>query len=381
MKMSDKINAFLHLLMTKRVHRYYNKKMVKIKRMRPDLFVPVDADVTERHLKLWGRLGLPVSDKWLRLLSNMSGIVDYRYCPDDIYYSVVERVLCDCDGITKILDDKNMLGKFVDANNRPKTIIRFTRGEFFDDDYRWVSDASVDSLLTKDHGPLIGKIAVDSLGGHGVSAFTYEHGRYVSLQGEVLSSAFIKSFGAYLVQERIQQCEFSSQFNPSSANTCRVMSLRCPWSGETKVIAAGMRFGVTQAAIDNMSSGGICVALGSNGELSKTAVGNWCVGSPLTHHPTSGVKFEGQVHPYWRQMCELASRYHSKIPNVNLLSWDMVADANGVVRILEVNAKSQGVDWPQFAFGSLFGDETENVVEWCSAHKDLDRFAHFRTWF
>lgn len=382
MSMPDKVNALVHPLMVKRVHRFYNKKMETIAKKRPDLFKPVDPEVTRKHLELWKGLGLPCSDKWLRLLTNISGIADYRYCPDDLYYAVVERVLNDCDGITKILDDKNMLGKFVDAENRPKTFVRFMRGEFFDDAYNWMSEADVARILATDNGPIIAKKAVDSLGGHDVAAYNFKDGHYVSSKGVVLTTEILKSSGpSYLVQERIRQCEFSAKFNPYSANTCRVISLRRPWDGTTRVVAAGMRFGVTNAAIDNMSSGGICVALGPNGELSKTAVGNWCAGAPLTKHPTSGVAFEGQVHPYFGNMCEVACRYQQKIPNANLLSWDMVADENGTIKILEVNAKSQGVDWPQFAFGSLFGEDTEMVIKWCSSHMQLDNFAHFRTWF
>lgn len=382
MSLSDKVNALIHPLMVKRVHRFYNKKMETIAKKRPDLFKPVDPEVTRKHLELWKGLGLPCSDKWLRLLTNISGIADCRYCPDDLYYAVVERVLNDCDGITKILDDKNMLGKFVDAENRPKTFVRFMRGEFFDDAYNWMSEADVARILATDNGPVIAKKAVDSLGGHDVAAYDFKGGHYFSSKGVVLTTDILKSSGSsYLVQERVRQCEFSAKFNPYSANTCRVISFRRPWDGTTRVVAAGMRFGVTDAAIDNMSSGGICVALGPNGELSKTAVGNWCAGAPLTKHPTSGIAFDGQVHPYFGNMCEVACRYQQKITNASLLSWDMVADEKGTIKILEVNSKSQGVDWPQFAFGSLFGEDTEKVIKWCSSHMQLDKFSHIRTWF
>ena len=382
MTLPNRINKLLHPLMVRRVHRYYNRKITQIASRRPDLFKPVDEEVTRKHLELWGRLGLQCSDKWLRLLTNMSGMADYRYCPDDLYYAVIERVLNDCDGITKILDDKNMLGKFVASENRPKTFVRFMRGEFFDDAYNWMPEARVAEILKTDNGPVIAKKGVDSLGGHGVAAYNFVDGKYVSPKGVVLTTDILKSSGpSFLVQERVQQCAFSAKFNAASANTCRVISLRRPWDGVTHVVAAGMRFGVTDAAIDNMSSGGICVALGPNGELSKFAVGNWCAGAPLLKHPTSGIEFGKEIHPYFGQMCEVASKCHQKIPNANLLSWDMVADKEGIVKILEVNATSQGVDWPQFAFGSLFGDDTEGVVDWCAAHKELDCFAHIRTWF
>lgn len=382
MSISNSINRGVHPLMVHRVHRFYNKKMSIIAKQRPDLFRPVDAETTRKHMALWGRLGMSCSDRWLRLLTNISGIADYRYCPDDLYYAVIERVLNDCDGITKILDDKNMLGKFVSACNRPRTILRFMRGEYFDDEYNWLSPRDAKELLVTDKGPVIAKKAVDSLGGHDVVAYSFVNGHYIDNKGVSLTLEKMGENGpSFLVQERVQQCEFSAQFNPHSANTCRMISLRKPWSGECRVVAAGMRFGVTDAVIDNMSSGGICVAVGPNGELSHQAVGNWCSGKPLDVHPTTGIRFGGQTHPYYRKMCEVACRYHASIPNVNLLSWDMIVDVDGMVRILEVNSKSQGIDWPQFDFGSLFGEDTEAIVEWCVRHKENDRFSHFRTWF
>ena len=66
---------------------------------------------------------------------------------------------------------------------------------------------------------------------------------------------------------------------------------------------------------------------------------------------------------------------------MNMLSWDMLADKNGDVKILEVNATSQSHDWLQFDFGALFGDYTEQVVDWCATHLDYDRFEHLRTWY
>ena len=382
MTIPQRLDRMIHPFMLRRVLRAYNKKMDVIARRRPDLFAPVDAETTRKHLELWGRLGCPCNDKWLRLLTHMSGVPDYRYCPDDLYYAIIERILNDCDAMCRMLDDKNMLGRIVDSADCPKTFLRYMRGEFFDGEYRWLSALDASNILRTDHGPVIGKVCVDSLGGHGVTSYEFKGGHYESSGGEMLTIDVIKRLGvSYIIQERVSQCDFSAMFNPASANTCRIISLRCPWNGKTRVIAAGMRFGVTSAAIDNMSSGGICVALGPHGELAKEAVGNWCAGKPLSSHPTSGVSFAGKVHPFWDKMCETACRYQAVIPNANMLSWDMVVDDKGAVKILEVNAVSQGIDWPQFAFGPLFGDDTEDLVEWCRSNARLNSFKHFRTWY
>ena len=381
MKLTDRINRWLHPWMIKYVCRTYNKKMVWCKKRHPELFKPVDAEVTRKHLELWGRLGLPCSDKWLRFLTNISGIADYRYAPEDLVFARVERILNDCERGGGEAEDKNQFDLYVDLKDQPKTVLRYIRGTFYDEEHNFIPETTAQSLLEKDCGELIGKVCVNSLGGHGISAFRFVNGKYISLKGEILSTEWIKkSSQSYILQEKVEQCDFSAQFNPASANSCKIVTLRCPWNGRIEVVKAGMRFGVTSDVFDNLSSGGISVAVSTEGELGRIAH-NWYKADPFPEHPTSHIKFAGQVHPYFAKMKESAIRYAAKIQNMNMLSWDMLADRNGDVRILEVNATSQSHDWLQFDFGALFGEYTEKVVDWCAGHLEFDSFCHFRTWY
>ena len=381
MKLTGRINTWLHPLMIKYVCRNYNKKMAWCKKRHPELFKPVDAEITRKHLELWGRLGLPCSDKWLRFLSNISGIVDYRYAPEDLVFARVERILNDCERGGREAEDKNQFDLYVDLKDQPKTILRYIRGTFYDAEHRFVSEMAAQSLLKMDLGNLIGKVCVNSLGGHGIAAFAFRDGGYVSSRGERLTIDWIKaSSQSYILQEKVEQCDFSAQFNLSSANSCKVVTLRCPWDGQIEVVKAGMRFGVTADVFDNLSSGGISVAVSTNGELGRTAH-NWYKADSYQEHPSSHVRFAGQVHPYFGKMKELACKYAARVHNMNMLSWDMLADKNGDIKILEVNATSQSHDWLQFDFGALFGEYTEQVVDWCASHLDFDHFNHFRTWY
>ena len=381
MKLTDRINATIHPWMIRYVCHSYNKKMAWCKKRHPELFKPVDSTITARHLNLWGRLGLPCSDRWLRFLSNISGIVDYRYAPEDLVFACVERILNDCERGGREAEDKNQFNLYVDLKDQPKTFLRYIRGTFYDEDHHFVSEAAAKSILERDMGDLIGKVCVNSLGGHGISAFKFQNEGYVSSRGEKLTVDWIKAAAhSYVLQEKIEQCDFSAQFNPSSANSCKLVTLRCPWNGMIDVVKAGMRFGVTKDVFDNLSSGGISVAVSTSGELGRTAY-NWYKADPFPEHPSTHIKFAGQVHPYFGKMKELACKYAAQVPNMNMLSWDMVADKSGEVKILEVNATSQSHDWLQFDFGALFGDYTERVVDWCATHKSFDRFNHIRTWY
>lgn len=382
MKLTDRINQAVHPLMIKYVCRTYNKKMAWCKRRHPELFRPVDEEITHRHLSLWGRLGLPCSDKWLRFLTNISGKADYRYCPEDLFYARIERILNDCERQYHSADDKNAIDLYVSPEDQARTYLRFIRGAFYDAEHRFVSESEAQKIISADHGDLIGKACIHALGGHSISAFHYEGGAYRTSKGQALTLDFIKkSCESYILQEKIIQHDFSAQFNPSSANSCKVMTLRCPWNGQIDVVAAGMRFGVTADVFDNLSSGGISVALNpQTGELGKTAH-NWYKADPFPVHPSTGVAFGDKRHPFWTEMRDMAVKYAERVPYMNVISWDMIADKDGKVRMIEANEASQSTDWLQFDFGGLFGEYTEDVVEWCVRHLAYDRFAHVRTWY
>lgn len=374
MKLSDRFNQIVHPLMVKRVLKVYQKKMRLVRHWHPELFKPIDFDVVSRHQKLWGTLGLGSTDYWVTWLSNISGTVDYRYCPEDLLYGCVERVLNDCARSGFGCEDKNQFFLYVPHEMQAKTYLRFVRGAFYDEEFRWVSETAAQSILDSTQEELIGKVCVNSLGGHGITKF--------EPHDERLKVDWIKKQAAsYVIQEKIKQCDFSAQFNPHSANSCKIVTLRCPWSGEIKVVKAGMRFGQTKSVFDNLSSGGLSVCVNvETGALSPVAY-NWFHCDPHPTHPLTGVKFGGTVHPHWEAMKAAAIKYAAKVPDMNMLSWDMLVDADGNVKILEVNATSQSSDWLQFAYGSLFGDETENVVDWCARNKQYDWFAHFRTFY
>ena len=367
----DKFRAHILPYLTRRARR---KALSLVRQKYPELFKGVDEDVTCRHKELWSKLCGDCVDDWLRFLSNISGIVDYRYVPHDLYVAYIDPVLNDYKRRDLECEDKNLLDMFVDLRYTPRCLVRYMRGMFMDGGYNWLSPSEVNQILSLNHGDCIGKVCTGSLGGHGVICWKYDNGRYVSGECE-LSAEFIQGIGceSYVVQERVSQCEFSAQFNPSSANTFRMITLRCPWNGEVVLLRSGMRIGVTDAAIDNLSAGGICVVVDDCGNLSKTGY-SWIMKygfNRYKEHPTSHIPFEGKRHPYFEKMKSVVLSLAAKIPNMNLLGWDVMVDSNGEVKILEVNATCIGTDWVQYDFGPLFGKYTDDVVAWCANHREL----------
>lgn len=365
MRITDKINTLIHPWMTSYVMRAYARKSKKVEKKHPELFNIVDKELSRQHRELWSRLGVRSGDRWLRLHVNLTGIADYTFCPEDIFFARIERMMNDCDESGHGPDDKSGLFRFVPRENRPETILRYVRGNFFDAENNWINECKANELL---QGELIGK-PCRNCGGNGV------------VLRDDFSANWIKCNGGdvYEVQRKIHQCEFTAQFNSSSINTVRMMTMRCPWDGKIIVCRSMLRMGVSNAVIDNMMKGGICVCVGDMGQFGKYAYDY--DGKRFDRHPVSGLTFEGKVHPGYTRMKEVALSIHKNILSFNLLSFDLVQREDGSICVIEINATSQGITQLQYDFGGLFGEYTEQVVEWCANHFELDRFSHFRTWY
>jgi len=299
--------------------------------------------------------------------------------PESIYASVIERVMNECECANHEYEDKNIFEKLIDKQYLPDTVLRYVRGCFFDKDFNYVTRDEAKQFFSCDHGMIIGKQSTDSSGGNGVMAFNFCNGKYLSDDNTTLSVEWIEQNQIhYILQKALTQCEFTKQFNPTSVNTCRMMTMRCPWDGKVVLLKSFLRMGITKTAIDNMSSGGICVGINNDGELNSRAY-TYIDQMSLAEHPASKISFQGLKHPYFKSMTESVIEQSEKIPDFNIISWDVIADEDGKVKILEANLISQNPNISQLAFGPLFGDYTEQLVDWVSQHMKNDSFKHIRT--
>lgn len=377
----NSVNDMLLSVMPRLHRRALVKQMEHLKQKDPSLFSSFDQALEQEHLALWSRIGVKGSPLWYRMLSTISGISDARYVPEDIYQSVVERVLNAYSRRGVECEDKNNLDIYVNRKYTPKVHLRYIRGMFMDEDYRVMDEQEVNYILSMDHGDMIGKVCVGSLGGHDVCLFRFNGTQYVSDHGEKLSVDWLRQGAeSYVLQEKVEQCRFSAQFNPSSANTFRMITLRCPWDGKVVLLKTGMRIGVTKEAIDNLSSGGMCVPVDANGQLGPKGY-NWVMHGgyrEYAEHPTSHVKFAGQCHPHFAAMKAAVIECATRIPYMNILGWDVLATEEGAIKFVEVNSTSIGTDWMQYGFGPLFGDLTEAVIAWAVVHRDFARFNYLK---
>jgi len=139
-----------------------------------------------------------------------------------------------------------------------------------------------------------------------------------------------------VVQGFIEQHPAVASIAASSVNTIRLVTL---WTMDDDVILvdAYMRFGQDESFVDNVSAGGISVAIDtSTGTLTEYAFNK--MGKRFAKHPVSGVVFNKFQIPMWDEVVEMAKVIQKACPFYRLVGCDVAVTESGPV-LIEVNAE------------------------------------------
>lgn len=182
-------------------------------------------------------------------------------------------------------------------------------------------------------------------GSHGDSVFAVKNITYTDADalletsdGKQQKLSDILQQEPMLFEEKIKQSKQLSEFNASSINTVRFMTVLMP-SGEAKVIATFIKIGREGAFVDNAGSGGNIDA-GVNpetGELYGAMIFNgFRKTTSIDCHPDSGAQLNGTVIKNWNQICKEICRFQQRLSFLKAIGWDIAITENGPVAI-EIN--------------------------------------------
>lgn len=365
-------NSLIHPILLRYLDFQYRRKNKKVRALHPELYtIGNDLDIIG-HCKLWSVCSPngKIDPSWYIMHSNLSGVPDIRYVPENIYFAYIEPILNEMD-MAACVADKNLLDKYIPKENTPKTILRYMRGAFFDSNFKLISADEAQNLVDS-YEELVIKPSVDSSGGNGV---------VLKSRNNPLNVRMLLSSGStpFIIQEVVKQHNQSARFNPGSINTCRVMTLRCPWDGKPVLLKSMLRVGCGESFCDNMMRGGLCLGVADDGSLNQYAYDY--NGKRYEKHPVSETCFSDSVLPLYQKMVSFALNVANNIPYMNILSFDLVANENGDVICLELNTAGQGVTQLQYDGVPLFREYTENVIEWCASHSQLNTQHHVKTFY
>ena len=250
--------------------------------------------------------------------------------------------------------DKNMFRRILDFNKvkenvkvrMPETIICRINGVLYDSYENQVDFDKAYEILKGYKGDIIFKPSVETHQGHGVQKIKIDtYGEFLELCNN--------GGGNFVLQEAIKQHHDMASFNQTSVNTIRICTYR-DFDNNYKVLYATQRFGGNNSIFDNASSGGGFVGIYLDGTVNRTihkfhTLQTWQLPSsaPL-------------VIPSFNEIKDAVLYMHTRLPQFQIIAWDMAVDSEGTPVMIEYNLK-QSTELCQMVHGPLF--EENDLVQ------------------
>lgn len=138
-----------------------------------------------------------------------------------------------------------------------------------------------------------------------------------------------------LIEEALEQCEEFAEFNASSTNTMRLVTL-ITREGEVKVMAAVLRIGRKGQVADNFHHYGIAALIDVETGIVKTT-GVDRDFRRYVIHPDSEKTIVGFQVPEWDKVIKTVKEAAKVIPDMRYIGWDVAINAKHEIVLIEGN--------------------------------------------
>ncbi|MBQ3195292.1 MAG: hypothetical protein IJB65_02385 [Clostridia bacterium] len=294
-----------------------------------------------------------------RLVYSTTNRFDPYIMPEKLFRTEVELKL-NSPSFKNAWSDKSYFDFFFPDVKFVNTIYRNIAGVLFDKDFNKADKQEAITFLQQLDSFVI-KPSIDNGIGKGV--------RLVK-KGEDLDKVLASYGKDYVIQEVFRQHSTLSQFNKSSVNIVRYISLMI--DGEVYPVMAALRCGAEGSFNDNCITedgmGMFVIGIDNDGKLKSEAFHS--CGKKINRCP-NGTEFNGVTIPSFDKMTKIVKNVHKYLGHFGFVGWDFVVDENGTPAIMEYNIKGPGVLYYQYANGPLLGKYTQTVLDYCKNKKKL----------
>jgi hypothetical protein len=303
--------------------------------------------------------GKKIPDKWHKLYQAVSGKYNYKYVPEKLYTTKIEPTLNDYM-YERVLANKALV-EYMCADSDivfPRTILVCDNGVLYNHERVIISREEAVRLVLESKEDLVLKKTVGSSSGKDM--FFYKAG-----EGDGGINGMFKELGDnYIAQYKIVQHPVLAQFNPDSVNTLRVITYNT--KTKTSHSPVSFRIGRANKFVDNIHAGGLVIGVKEDGTLRKNAyeLGYGDKSVAYEKHPDTGIEFEGNEIPRFKDIVNAAERLHGRFLHVGVISWDFTVNSDNEIVLIEVNTWGQGTWFPQMISGEgLFGDDLPEILK------------------
>lgn len=298
---------------------------------------------------------------WFDYFFSVNGIASETYMPLRPYYLMIEPTL-NHRLMVSTLKDKNFYELFFKEVSHPLVYARRINGIYYDVDYQRISGFEGLLKALKGTESFILKASLDSGGGQSIFLFKYDPKSY-KCDGIEFNDSLLRSFHHdFVIQETVDQHFYYQGFNPSSNNTLRILVYRSVVDDSINVLHTLLRIGKKGSYLDHDNQGGVSLYVHKDGKLSELAYDNKGNAFPTFN----GIVFsEMGAAPYYQEAVTAAQKIANKCYYGRLLALDFTVADSGEVQLLDVNCWRNGISHYQIHTGTLFGEFTPEIVNYC----------------
>lgn len=328
----------------------------------------------DKYKKLWLQLGKKPPTLFLNLLNSISGINSYKYVPENIHYGIIEPTL-NHKAYALTFNDKNFFERYLSSfkHHFPITVLRGINGVLHDEKFKYIIQEEALSLLSglSESEYYIIKPATETGGGENVLLLKKEQNNFIINEKSYTANEFITFLGLeyrnnFVLQIRVEEHQWFKDFNSSSVNTVRLYAYRSVKDEQVHPFHAYIRFGKEGSIVDSSSQGGRTCGISNDGILNDFALGRY---GEKYKDIKPILEKKGTKVPRFDEMKEIANEIAKTYYYHRLLGFDFCVDKDDNIRLFEVNTLNIGIINQQMNSGPLFGDFTDEVIEYCKTHK------------
>ena len=275
-----------------------------------------------------------------------------QFVPEAYFYPYILRSLNPTQDYISF-SHKGLIDIIFKDLSTPKTLLYKIGSQILGNNYNGVSETQILHIISNNTNGLILKPTKNTNSGQGIMFIepaTHTHKIY-----EVLNSFK----GDWVLQEIVQQSSFTSQFNPTSLNTFRVITLYL--NNVCSICCTILKLGAKGKRVDNGVQGAQWIDIDKEGRLAPT--GHTLDGSEWKAH--NNIEFKNKIVPNIEKLRLFAIEAHKRLPGVGIVGWDIALDSSNEPVLIEGNLWWPSVSYPQLLSAKpFFGERTEEVINY-----------------
>ena len=320
---------------------------------------PLSNDEKDLIFQQWGKI-IKCIKRGFPFYRGIKALDEFNasYVPSSYFFPYIEEILNPKEwkyhlshkGITELIYGSGV--------RHPQTILRSYGGILLDSKFTPLLKDEIKTILSKINEPILFKPAIDTLQGSGIKLIYPKD--FEVLIKDIETGNIFNQCKEFVLQVPVHQSKETSLFNPTSLNCMRITTINL--NGNVSVGSRALKCGPKNSVVDNIGTGrrGVIVGINPNGTLKD--FGYYGNGDIADQH--NNVFFAGYKIDHFKEVEKAAKLLHSFVPNCKIIGWDIALDEDNNPVLIEGNTVYPGISVEQMCSGPIFGERTQEVVNY-----------------